>query len=470
MEVKKKDVVKMSVFLGLTIFGLHIHDGLSIILMFCFLYGNISQKFTISTIMLIIYSALRLCNSIIVNIGPCYLLGYRLSILTGLFVLFSCLKRSAVKTSFRFLSFIYIYIIYMTFISLFGWSPIISELKIMLFISFFMTLHFVFLAGVTRLINISILRASMFTISIFYIIGTMISIPFPAVSKSMLLQGGRRGNIERTNEDLLEIEGLFNGLLYHSQTLGAFMAMLNGFLLSDYIFNVQKKSWSYRILLLCIPIVIYLSSSRTGMGAYIISWIVCLGFAWRSSEVSIKSKQQIQFFSCVAVIGLLCLAVIKQKNVQKFLLKGSGDDLTFVEGLTNSRIGLIESAMSNFFDSPLFGNGFQVSKDFAMQEISIWTAPIEKGNLFTMVLEEGGIIGGAIFYTGVLYLLFNVLKAKYYCFSVCFIVFLTSNLGEAVFFSTSGPGGFYWVLCVVALIFDNIRCHERVLSRQWSSI
>lgn len=143
--------------------------------------------------------------------------------------------------------------------------------------------------------------------------------------------------------------------------------------------------------------------------------------------------------------------------------------LSLTESLTASRMGLVEQGLANFRKKPLTGNGFQVSEEMKHMgrhdTAMLLSAPIEKGVLPIMVLEEGGLVGAFILLAFVISIYVKYSKLRLNCFLATFTVFIALNTGEASFFSTSGTGGILWSICFCALVLDVDR-HRRVLAEK----
>ena len=77
------------------------------------------------------------------------------------------------------------------------------------------------------------------------------------------------------------------------------------------------------------------------------------------------------------------------------------------------------------------------------------SAPIEKGVLPLMILGETGIVGGFVFIVFLIVFYNTCSKKKYAVTATLFTVFMALNLGESIFFSTSGAGGILWVMSMV---------------------
>jgi hypothetical protein len=94
------------------------------------------------------------------------------------------------------------------------------------------------------------------------------------------------------------------------------------------------------------------------------------------------------------------------------------------------------------------------------------SAPIEKGVLPIMVLEEGGAIGAILFGCFILSVYVKYSRLQFSCFLSCFTVFIALNTGEASFFSTSGSGGILLMICFCALLMDIHRLRRELAEAQ----
>jgi hypothetical protein len=66
-----------------------------------------------------------------------------------------------------------------------------------------------------------------------------------------------------------------------------------------------------------------------------------------------------------------------------------------------------------------------------------------------MVLGESGLVGASLFILFLVVFFSTCHQKRYTATATLFIVFLTTNLAEATFFSPAGGGGVYWSLMVV---------------------
>jgi hypothetical protein len=373
------------------------------------------------------------------------------------------------------------YIVYMMLISLGGWAPLISTLKAVLFLVFIVAFIQIVSAVNLKQVNIDFMRSLMLVIAAFYILGSLAVIPFPAIGQSMVFRIAESYNIDITTIDR-ETKSLFNGMTWHSQTLGPLLAVLNAFLLSDYLFSFKKRNYLYVTLLASIPILVYMTSSRTAFFAYIISILASLFLFQNERNIGFGKKQKVflAFFCLVIIVtSFLIVSPHSQLRIEAFLLKSN--DITaadrsdsLFDDVVSSRIGLAEQGMDNFKKRPLTGNGFQVSENMQNYDRTDMTmllsAPVEKGVLAIMVLEEGGVIGAFIFLGFLITLYVKYMKLKLNCFLATFTVFVALNTGEATFFSTSGAGGILWSICFCSLIIDVDRNRKMLAQKQMNQL
>lgn len=357
------------------------------------------------------------------------------------------------------------YIIYIALPSALGWNPLVSYLKIILFISCFFAFY-----GIANTVilgeRVPIIRVRSVFLSLccFSIFGSILLIPFPGISQMMqeefidAIKAGRN------------VTSLFKGIMYHSQALGPLSAMLGIALFSDLIMSIRKPNKLYLALLVCAPILIYKTSSRTAMGTLIAGMLFALYLFMRTRQVEARWKSRVlASMFLVGIVGgvLLCFSGSGREAFSKYVLKSQG--VTTLSGVSMddvlvSRQGLMDRAMFNFRKSPVIGNGFQVSKEMSASgaggRASLLSAPVEKGVWVTAVLEEGGVVGMILFVGFALLAIPMLIKRKAYTGATLLFSMYIVNLGEFTFFSMSGIGGYYWALCFMGVVLDAQRLRE----------
>lgn len=349
------------------------------------------------------------------------------------------------------------YLLFMAATAQVGWVPIISNLKLVLFtVSFF-----AFYGVATKLVNenadIGQLRVMMLSMACFILFGSMLTMPFASISYMDVDEFGER--------PLNEFVSLFKGVTCHSQALGPIVGMLGTMIFADWVFSVQKKDRLYTALLICCPILIYMTSSRTAMGSFLAGLCFVAYFATKSKIVkrSIQGKVVTIAIASVMVIAVaLLLSSAMRGKVANFINKSySGDQALNTEDVLSTRQGKWDECICNWKKSPIIGNGFQVSEEMVGKKINgirdVLSAPIEKSTWIYAILEEGGIVGMILFCSFVLISLTLMISRKAYISAALLFQFLVVNLGEFGFFAISAEGGMFWCMVFIGAIFDHVR-------------
>lgn len=348
-----------------------------------------------------------------------------------------------------------VYTIYMFLPSTTGWWPMISFLKLILFSTVYMALISMANTAISaRKFNVARLRSAFLAVAIYIVLGSVLLIPFPAISSM-------------TPEELLgstNVVSLYKGMTNHSQWLGPLAAAFGIMIFGDLLLSIQRWDKLYTVLLICCPVLVFKSASRTAMGTFLIGMaFIFYRFIKARKVKSVWRARAFSAVSCaIALGGLLLLALPSGRDsVARFILKYNTEASMAevnMEDTIVTRKGLVDRQMENFKASPAFGNGFQVSEEMQyMSEHSsgmMLSAPIEKGVWISAILEEGGVIGLLIYGTFFITALVMMISKHYYISATIFLSVHVSNLGEFSMFSMSGCGGQWWMLVFIALIFD----------------
>lgn len=354
-------------------------------------------------------------------------------------------------------TFMFAYILFMIIPSSFGWSPLVSFLKLLLF-----TMIYFAYFGISNEVSINPrtstakLRSAMLAPAMFFVFGSVLLIPFPGISMM-------------NAEELLknpDMSSLFKGMTMHSQSLGPIVSVLAVTVLADMLFSVKHYDPLYISILACCPLLIYKTSSRTGMGAFVLGIVYTVWLFSRARGIPGRWKGRV--VNAMMILGLAGGVVLValpsgRAGISRFLLKGHSDRVS-VEGVMNTRQFIIDRQLENFKKSPLLGHGFQVDEEMEGEKRNslkeILSAPIEKGVWVTAVLEEGGIAGWLIFAIFLLTCIVGSAQRKAYIGSSSLFVVMMTNLGEFTFFSMSYTGGFCWAMVFAGLAMDAQRLRE----------
>ena len=350
--------------------------------------------------------------------------------------------------------------------SISGWSPIVSYMKLINFLVFFMGIWL----GSQRLCEdereIMTLRAAFFALACFVIMISLALIPFPYVST---LQGVRQHAIidnvaaaEMVAYFETRIQGgatLLCGVLSHSQALGAILSCIVAWLMCDALFCEGKLRWPHAVLILCALPLLYKTRSRVAIFSLVVALMFIFFYLPRRLQVSSEQRKRLNsfrvvsgIFICLLVVALECSNAMFSRWIRKTNYI-EDDKRSLGEAVTSSRQGLMEMCLNDFKARPFVGMGFQVA--YYTPNLTrgskgiILSSPVEKGVLPLMVLGETGIIGSVAFLVfAIVFCAIGVKKRLYITISLMG-VFCAVNMGEATFFSPGGPGGIEWYFCVL---------------------
>ena len=387
-----------------------------------------------------------------------------LIIMTGLLAtkLFSGGREARVVTPFWG---VFAYVLWECAVSLQGWEPIISYLKLILFFAIFLGL----LAAVNQVnrstrTNAKILRSALLAMLCFLIFGSVLLIPFDV------------GMMARDDASLAamkagEFTSLFMGMTCHSQALGPMTAILGTFLLADLVFSIKRWDKLYVALLLCCPLLIIRSSSRTGMGTLIAGCGMVAFLALRARGLGAHWKGKLMSVMVIlAVIGGVsgvAVPAVRERLAQYVLKYGKDTKGMTSEDIFASRQKKFDEMFAHIKQKPLQGHGFQVSEEFLYEKrhgfLEYLSAPVEKGTWIFAIVEEGGAIGMILFCGWLVFLIPALIKRHAYIGVCTFWAFLTANLGEFSIFAMSYIGGLFWSFVIAGLCLDVQRMKSQQL-------
>ena len=376
---------------------------------------------------------------------------------------------------------IFVYIAWEAIISAQGFDPIVSYLKIILFIPIYLAFYSVANEVTTSIgVDSRAIRSAILAMACFVVFGSMALWPFPSVSQLMVRS---IDDVAQISQMVAEGHSLFMGVTNHSQALGPVLGVFLAVVFGDLIFAIKKFDLLYVLILLFGFFLVVKTSSRTSMAAFVAGLIVMTWLLNLARNINTRWKGKVMagiwLFAILMVFIVFSVPSVR-KRVMEFALKryATGteivsSDLTY-ENITSSRQGLIDVAMENYKKKPLTGNGFQVSEDMQYEHRhSFWdymSAPIEKGVWLSAVLEEGGF-PGLIFFGGFLMTcFFTLIRRRAYLGAGSLFVLSIVNLGEFTFFSLSYAGGFEWFLVFAAVTLDGQRINGEISVRNdWQS-
>jgi hypothetical protein len=250
---------------------------------------------------------------------------------------------------------------------------------------------------------------------------------------------------------------LFQGVLNHSQALGAFLAPLMTLLGARWLFQRRGFAKIDGAFLLLIAILLLATNARTAAIAVMlgIAGSLLLGLV-RSRRSRVESVHGLVVATVVAVVGLVATLANQQvrNEVLGFVFKYHDETVaqaSFEDAFMASRGAGMAGQWRNFMEHPLVGTGFGVYPKGTDVEAAVTvlgvpiSSPVEKGFLPTALLEEVGIPGALAFVMLVGALIRQAYRAGDSVWLAVLLTCLFVNLGEAVFFSMGGLGLLFWV-------------------------
>ncbi len=276
----------------------------------------------------------------------------------------------------------------------------------------------------------------------------------------------------------------FQGILNHPQEYGIFFAIPASLLIARLFLDCEERAPLFHLALL-IPmlVTIILSRTRTAMLA------IALAF-FTAFIISLfrKKRSPIKPIVAVYILIVLVISIIYLDRISDsvdfgriygpafgFLTKGASEDVRegrvdLGEGVFATRTQFIAPSLDNFRKSPLVGTGFGIASDpdafrvYRFHGIPV-SATIEKGFIFSALLEETGILGTLAFIVFIVAFTVNVFRyGKFSSYMFLLTAFLIT-FGEMGFFSPGAIGPYIWFCMAIAVPKD---CEKEYLNLKWA--
>jgi len=260
----------------------------------------------------------------------------------------------------------------------------------------------------------------------------------------------------------------FQGISNQPQALGIFITPFVCYLLTFILTrkSFEKSNFHYFLFITGI-ILLFLTGSRTSFLTILITTFAVI------ISKDILKKLLSKLFSIKSILYSLLLSIILasqfsviKEEITGFIFK-RGQGTTLTESFEQSRGFLILLQIKNIQQNPYFGIGFQLAsipKEMKVVSDPILglpiQAPIEKGNLFTSLVEENGIVGSVGFIIFFILLLRKVRKNLSPPITAMFLGAFMTNIGEATLFSFGGMGLFVWL--IIGLAYYSYKKPEQV--------
>ena len=256
----------------------------------------------------------------------------------------------------------------------------------------------------------------------------------------------------------------------HSQMLAPAVAIMSAWVLCDMILVAKRFTWLHGGILATAPVLLYMSRSRGGLLDIVAVMVMVMFVCVPRARLAAAVRSKLGLLMIGAAMALVVVAVIAQVQtdaLSRWIRKTDdvrGDNRTLRDAFLNSRKDAIEYNLSDFRLNPILGKGFQVVRglDFAYRtkQVTIFSAPVEKGVTPYVILGETGLMGAGIFVIFLFSFYATCLRRRYLALLTLFTCYLVINLADSTFFSPSG-GGFFWIVsCLGGFGIDMISIRQ----------
>lgn len=360
--------------------------------------------------------------------------------------------------------FMFAYLVAALCSSIEGYCPPISYMKVLNFAIFLVGIWLCTKNIYRRSSEMYSVRCFLLAISAVLVWGSYLTLLSPGIAYPQTVdQYIQWGGMSRAEAVKMAVyagaESFLAGVLNHSNALAPTLACTFGFLLCDMLFVERRITRFHGATLVAVLPLLFLTRSRGALVSFLAAVMLVLMIGTKAIPTPLKIKARarsvISILLFFAFLGAVYLEVSGQR-FSKYVRKTqnvSQDQRSLGEALTSSRMFLVSENMADFWRNPMLGMGFQTCQEHAIAYraglTSIFSAPIEKGVLPTMILGETGIVGGIAFILWLLVFVSVTLRRKYICTLCLMGVMLCTNMGEASFFSPGGVGGMLWIMTVV---------------------
>jgi hypothetical protein len=245
----------------------------------------------------------------------------------------------------------------------------------------------------------------------------------------------------------------FQGLLNQPQVFGVTMSLTAAFVFSQIL--SKRNNFGFWLLFLFLLLMIVLSEARIAGVALVFS--ILLSIFWWSISLTKSTSQEFKGVNSISsiiifIFGVSFLVFYAQEVSQillNYIEKGGrdGDINGLADAYMESRGFLVARMVANILENPWFGIGFGVDSahpdQFEVIRDPVFglplSAPVEKGVLPLVVIEELGVLLGIIIFVWLFLIAEKSRKLGFHSLVLVFTIYLV-NMGEAMMFSPGGMG------------------------------
>lgn len=259
---------------------------------------------------------------------------------------------------------------------------------------------------------------------------------------------------------------LFNGAFLHPNCHSSLAAPAFVFLLSAAVYSTYRNRWMCVAMAAVVAVFMALSQARTAIVASAVGVLVVVAFArpgrfvrgWRP-RINLRRGTLVALLA-IGGAGLFVTDVATGGSIGRRLIsfanKSANAEELDTDDMLSSRQGKIELSWKNFLESPIYGIGFQVStEEYFKRSATLFTAPSEKGFLYSAVLEEGGLIGATTFAIFLISFLFSLVRSRNVPGLAVFMTSLVASTFEVSLFAMGGAGTYFWTLTGAAIMLGD---------------
>lgn len=257
------------------------------------------------------------------------------------------------------------------------------------------------------------------------------------------------------------IPGSLQGIFNHPQSLGTFVAPICAWSVAGVMAIRGGSRPLYISIVVLTTGVMLLSLARTAAVASAAGIVIAcvtpfLRRASASGGIASAGRVFVMAIIASAAIGAVALSIEGlDEAVNGFVLKRNSPNVE--SSFYESRGKAIEWQWRNFRAKPWLGNGFGVFPDgeFRAGIVEVYgipvSAPVEKGFFPTAILEETGVLGGALFLLLLVMLARQVHRNVDVRWIAAFWAAVIINTGEAVILAPGGVGLYIWIAICIAV-------------------
>lgn len=240
------------------------------------------------------------------------------------------------------------------------------------------------------------------------------------------------------------------GLLNHPQMFGVFCALAGAYYFGTAI-AAPKPSWlPIGMVVLALQGIVE-SAARTGGFALVLACAGLIGLALLRSAFEFRRilpglfSGRFAVLALIAVLGTILNSDIVRQTTEQFVRKNSRTEQA-TAAYDASRGFLIQEMRENIERRPAQGIGLGIQSATHLMDIQSeqatglpLSAPVEKGVMWIAIIEELGLLLGAVVFGWVLWAVGRSLQAGAAAAAASIGYFFT-NFAEATFFSPGGIG------------------------------